>query len=86
MDRRHSGLEGGRTATSDTSAALRFGPDGKLYAATITGQIVRFPLNPDGTTGAAEVIDSLRAANGGDRMLIGLTFDPQATASNNLGR
>ena len=69
------------TATAKPFTSLAVGPDGKLYAGTLTGDIVRFPLNPDGTTGTAEVITSVRAANGGSqRMLIGLAFDPAATA------
>ena len=44
---------------------------------------MRFPLNSSGTTGTAEVITSIQAANGGSqRMLMGLAFDPAATAGN----
>jgi glucose/arabinose dehydrogenase len=65
---------------SFTSVAM--GPDNKLYAATADGYIRRFPLNSDGTTGVPQVISSVRTANGGARTIIGLAFDPAATATN----
>ena len=71
------------SATGKPFTSVAVGPDGKLYAGTLAGEVVRFPLNPNGTTGTAEVITSLQAANGGSqRMLIGLAFDPAATAGN----
>ena len=71
------------TATGKPFTSVTIGPDGKLYAATLTGEIVRFPITSNGTTGTAEVISSLQAANGGSqRMLIGLAFDPASTAGN----
>ena len=70
------------TATGKQFTSLAFGPDGKLYAAVIDGQIYRFSLNADGTTGTPEIISSLQTANGGQRLLIGLAFDPSSTASN----
>ena len=71
------------SATGKPFTSVAIGPDGKLYAGTLTGEIVRFPLNSNGTTGTAEVITSVQAANGGSqRMLIGLAFDPAATAGN----
>ena len=66
------------TATGFNYTTLVIGPDGMLYAATLTGQIVRFPLNADGTTGAPTVIDTIRTAAGGaNREVLGLAFDPQ---------
>ncbi|MDX6681898.1 MAG: large repetitive protein, partial [Solirubrobacteraceae bacterium] len=65
---------------SFTSVAI--GPDNKLYAATTDGYIRRFPINADGTTGTPQVISSVRTANGGARTIIGLAFDPAATATN----
>lgn len=71
------------TATGESFTSVVKGPDGKLYAGTIDGKIVRFPLNPDGTTGTPQVINSLQTANGGEpRMLIGLAFGPASTATN----
>lgn len=61
---------------------LTLGPDGKLYGSARTGEILRFPLMPDGTLGPAESLLSLRNAEGGARLLIGLRFDPSSTAEN----
>jgi hypothetical protein len=62
--------------------SLAFGPDGKLYAGTLDGYIYRFSVNADGTLAAPQIISSLRTANGGARMLIGIAFDPASTAGN----
>lgn len=62
--------------------ALTIGPDGKLYAGTITGLIHRFTINADGTLSNPQVIDILQTANGAPRMLIGLEFDRSSTAGN----
>jgi chitodextrinase len=70
------------TADGKMFTSLAIGPDGKLYAATLEGEIVRFALNGDGTTGSAQVITSLQEAEGGPRHALGLAFDPAATASN----
>jgi hypothetical protein len=61
---------------------VTIGPDGKLYAAGVTGNIYRWQILADGTLGTMETITSLRDANGGNRLLIGLTFDPSSTANN----
>jgi hypothetical protein len=75
------------TGASFTSVAK--GPDGRLYAGTLTGQIHRFPINADGTLGAATVINSVRAgATAANlpgqpaRTVIGMAFDPASTAAN----
>lgn len=60
---------------------LEIGPDHKLYAATLTGEILRFPINADGTLGSAQSIKSLQAQQG-NRSIIGLAFDPSSTADN----
>jgi len=58
------------------------GPDGRLYASTLTGSIYRFTLLPNGTVGASQAIGSLTQANGGPRTIIGMKFDPASTADN----
>ena len=58
------------------------GPDDRLYATTIDGQIVRWDLNADGTLGASQSITSVTDAEGGPRVMTGLVFAPDATASN----
>lgn len=70
------------TATNRRFSGVTIGPDGKLYAGVISGRILRFTMNADGTLGEPQVITTLRTANGGDRMLIGLAFDPSSTADN----
>lgn len=70
------------TATGRAFTSLAIGPDNKLYAGTLDGDIVRFPINADGTTGTAEVISTIRTAEGGPRTIVGLAFDPAATAAN----
>lgn len=61
---------------------LVVGPDGRLYAATLFGQIHRFDISGDGTLGARQVIETITNKEQAPRLLIGLTFDPTATASN----
>ncbi len=61
---------------------LTFGPDGKLYGCTYDGKIVRWTINDaDGTFTAGEEIDTVRAANGGPRLIVGIAFDPASTAA-----
>jgi glucose/arabinose dehydrogenase len=62
-----------------TYTSVVVGPEGRLYASTLDGRILRFPIGPDGDLGAPEVITSLQDANGGPRLLIGLAFDPAST-------
>ena len=65
-------------------SCLTIGPDGKLYALTIDGIIKRFTINPDGTLGTPQLIYTLQDEFGTrtQRLAIGLTFDPAATATN----
>ncbi|MBD2528138.1 Ig-like domain-containing protein [Nostoc flagelliforme FACHB-838] len=60
------------------------GPDNKLYAATLLGEILRFPINANGTLGTPQTISSLQTANGGNRTIIGMHFDPSSTNASNL--
>lgn len=61
---------------------VEMGPDGKLYAATLTGEILRFGVEPDGMLGVPQTITSVQTADGGPRSIIGLKFDPASTADN----
>jgi hypothetical protein len=56
---------------------LAIGPDGKLYASTIDGKIKRFTIKSDGTLDVPQVMTPV-----GNRMIIGLAFDPASTATN----
>ncbi|QJF50330.1 carbohydrate-binding protein [Roseobacter ponti] len=56
--------------------SIEFGPDGKLYVATITGVINRWDVNPDGTLDLASA-ETLNLGYFDDRSIIGLAFDPE---------
>ncbi|MBC9205572.1 carbohydrate-binding protein [Roseomonas aerophila] len=60
---------------------IEFGPDGKLYVATITGEIHRWAVNADGTINKAsqETLSlSYLALPGGERRgIVGFVFDPE---------
>ncbi|WP_019588603.1 NPCBM/NEW2 domain-containing protein [Deinococcus apachensis] len=62
--------------------AVEMGPDGKLYAATLIGDILRFGVMSDGTVTTPQVMTSVQAASGGPRTIIGMKFDPTSTADN----
>lgn len=69
-------------AARERHSSLAVGPDGNLYATTIEGRILRYPIANDGTLGSPTTITSLIEAEGGPRLTIGLTFDPASTADN----
>ncbi|NHF74385.1 carbohydrate-binding protein [Paracoccus xiamenensis] len=60
--------------------SIEFGPDGKLYIATITGEIHRWDVNADGSIDKASQetlsLDYLDAGALGRRGIIGMVFDP----------
>ncbi|HWK63935.1 MAG TPA: carbohydrate-binding protein [Rhizobiaceae bacterium] len=60
--------------------SIEFGPDGKLYVATITGEIHRWNVNPDGTidknSQETVALDYLDAGGGERRGIVGFVFDP----------
>ena len=69
--------------TGQKFTSVTIGPDGKLYASTAFGLIYRYRINSNGGLTQEEVISAVRSANGDtDRTIIGLTFDPTATADN----
>jgi hypothetical protein len=70
------------TATGKPFTSVVIGPDRKLYAGTILGEILRFTINSDGTLGAPQTITSLQTSQGEQRALVGMAFDPDSTASN----
>ncbi|MGB7157340.1 MAG: fibronectin type III domain-containing protein [Tepidisphaeraceae bacterium] len=70
------------TSAGNAYTSLTKGPDGKLYASTLDGRILRFAINADGSLGAGETISSLQTAEGGSRVLTGIEFDPSSTAGN----
>lgn len=80
-----------KVATGSTAAqytSLSVGPDGKLYAATLTGRIWRYTIAADGTLTSPQAIDTVRthATDAGwsgapNRTVIGLAWDPASTAA-----
>lgn len=58
---------------------LTFGPDGKLYAGTFDGRIMRYAVRADGTLGPAETVSTVQSANRGPRIITGVVFDPKST-------
>ena len=65
------------------------GPDGKLYAGTLDGNIYRYDIAADGTLSNEQTITTVRdhasqagLAGAPNRTVIGLTFDPVSTANN----
>lgn len=59
---------------------LSFWKDGKLYASTIDGRIVRFTVAADGTLSNREEVASLHAHAKGPRLVTGFDFDPRSPA------
>ncbi|WP_265502024.1 carbohydrate-binding protein [Paracoccus beibuensis] len=59
---------------------VEFGPDGKLYVATITGEIHRWTVNNDGSLDRNShetlSLDYLDAGGGERRGIVGMVFDP----------
>ena len=55
------------------------GPDGRLYAGTSEGSVIRFDVAADGTLSAPLETTALRA--GGSRLLIGMAFTPGTSAT-----
>jgi glucose/arabinose dehydrogenase len=73
------------TAGGKRFTGITMGPDGKIYAGTMDGEIVRFDVLPDGTLGAPTVISTIIANNGGlPRIVTGLRFGPSSTSASNM--
>ena len=76
-------------ASGQMFTSVTKGPDGKLYAGTITGNIYRYDIAADGTLSNEQTITTVRdhasqagLAGAPNRTVIGLTFDPASTANN----
>ena len=70
------------TSLGKKYASLAWGPDNRLYAGTLDGEILRFDVNANGSLGTPQVINTVNANNTEKRFVIGLEFDPAATADN----
>ena len=68
------------TAVNQSFTGVVVGPDGDLYASTLTGDIFQFPVNPDGTLGSPNDIRTVITANNNSaRIITGIAFDPAST-------
>jgi fibronectin type 3 domain-containing protein/regulation of enolase protein 1 (concanavalin A-like superfamily) len=70
------------TSLQKNWTSITVGPDSKVYAATVQGEIYRFSMASNGTLTSQQLISTITSNNGGARAIIGLRFDPAATASN----
>jgi glucose/arabinose dehydrogenase/N-acetylneuraminic acid mutarotase len=62
---------------------LAFGPDGKLYVATLFGNIHEIAFNPvTKTVISNKIISTIRTSEGGNRLTLGLDVDPDSTPDN----
>lgn len=84
FDKVDSGAPKGAMYTS-----LVKGPDGKMYAGSITGQIYRFDIAADGALTNRQTITTVQDYSSahdtyhpGLRTVIGMAFDPASTATN----
>jgi glucose/arabinose dehydrogenase len=57
-------------------------PDGKLYASTFDGRIVRFEIRDDGTLRRLDTISTVIDNNAGPRLITGICFDPASSQTN----
>ncbi len=67
------------TAVKQLFSGVTMGPDGDLYANTLTGGIFQFQVNPDGTLGNPVNISA--AASMPNRLITGIAFDPASTST-----
>ena len=82
---------GSKTATADHDdgqpspsfsegfTGLEWGPDGKLYACTDHGKIVRWEVQSDGQLTNRETFTTLPDNEGADRLVTGFCFSPDST-------
>ncbi|MGW7518607.1 Ig-like domain-containing protein [Streptomyces sp. NPDC054796] len=75
-------------ATGRSFTSVLKGPDGKLYAATLDGYVMRWTIASDGTLGNAQTISTVRTdatarklPGAPNRTIIGMAFDPASTAA-----
>ena len=60
---------------------VTMGPDGRLWASTLDGRIMAFPIDAAGNLGKPQVYTIVQANNGGSETITGITFDPSSTAA-----
>ena len=62
--------------------AMAVGPDGRLYVATLLGTIHAFTINYQNRTFTDQIINTIRTSEGGNRLTLGITIDPDSTPDN----
>ncbi|MGB3295758.1 MAG: kelch repeat-containing protein [Phormidesmis sp.] len=62
--------------------AMDVGPDGRLYVATLFGNIYAFDIDPQTRTFEQELITTIPDKEGGSRLTLGIAVDPDSTADN----
>ena len=67
------------TTEGSRFTTVTIGPDGRLYAITRRGEIRRWPLNPDGTTGDPDILSALQDAVRSAQLVGGTSGFPDAT-------
>ena len=68
------------TAEGHMFTCVTLGPDHKLYATTLAGQLFRYTIRSDGTLDSPTDIQTITRAARGMRLITGITFDPAASA------
>lgn len=66
----------------DNPTAIDVGPDGRVYVATLFGNIHAFTIYPETRTFEEEIITTIPDKEGANRLTLGLTVDPDSTAEN----
>ncbi|HMO25115.1 MAG TPA: choice-of-anchor D domain-containing protein, partial [Tepidisphaeraceae bacterium] len=69
-------------ATGHAFTSVTMGPDGRLYATTNDGKIIRYNVGADGSLSNATTINTIITREAGPRLVTGLVFHPNATANN----
>ena len=68
--------------TSSPLTSIEIGPDGRLYAAGLRGEIFRWDLDPVTGQATNQTIVFTTAGNSNTLLQTGIAFDPNSTASN----
>jgi large repetitive protein len=66
----------------NNATAMEYGPDGRLYVATLFGDIHALTINPDTRTFTREIIETIPDSEGGNRLTLGIAVDPDSTPDN----
>lgn len=68
------------TTSGHMYTCVTVGPDHRLYASTLAGEIFSFAIDPAGMLSDTQLIDAVNQANHRARLITGITFDPAARA------